>query len=289
MFLNPQPTFKELEKYYSGDYCPHTRIEKEGGLPIKIRRYLYNICVKHNFIFKFFLYPLFPFIRGIKIVPNGKYLDVGCGGGQFLYEIKRFNPAAEYHGIEVGNIDEKEIKKYNLKVFKGVLEESRYPDDYFDVITMNSVFAHVYNPSETMKELKRILNPGGTLIIAGLNYRSLAYKLFGKYWYHLDAPRHLFVYSDEILKKYAEKFNFKIEKIKCGSADQIDSASFIASGRHYFNNSRTYEKIRKLISKRRKNRFIQLIFIFLALLLIPLSILLNILKFGDTIEIWLKK
>lgn len=170
--------------------------------------------MKHPFILRTFLFPLSPFVRGIKIVPGGRYLDVGCVGGQFLYEMKRLNPTGEYYGVEPGNFDEKDVKGYDLKIFKGGLKEACYPDNYFDVITMNHVFEHIHNPSETMKELKRMLKIDGTLIISVPNYRSLTYKLFGKYWYHLDAPRHLFIYSGETLKRYADKFNLKIVKIR---------------------------------------------------------------------------
>jgi len=76
------------------------------------------------------------------------------------------NPSGTYYGVEPGNFDKEDVKKHGLNVVKGTLEEAHYPDNYFDVITMNHVFEHVYNSSDTMKELKRILKPNGTLIIA---------------------------------------------------------------------------------------------------------------------------
>ncbi len=155
-----------------------------------------------------FLFPFYQYVGGIEIIPNGRYLDVGCGKGTFLYTMKRINPSGEYYCVKPGNFDEEDTKAHGLNVMRKTLEDAHYPDDYFDVITLNHVFEHVPNPSETMKELKRILKPGGILIIAVPNLNSLAYKIFGKFFYQLDVPRHLFHYSDKHLKIYTSKFNF---------------------------------------------------------------------------------
>jgi len=198
---------------------------------------------------------------------------------EFLFNTKMINPSGTYYGVEPGDFDEEDVKKHGLNVVKGTLEEAHYPDNYFDVITMNHVFEHVYNPSDTMKELKRILKPNGTLIIAVPNYNSLVYKIFGKYWYQLDAPRHLFIYSNKILIMYAKKFNFKIEKMRYGTP--WDPLSFIVSGMHYFGKFGT-------INQKTQKGYVFLA-ICLSFLLIPLTTLLNILKFGDSVEIWMKK
>ena len=291
IFLNPQLSPKELEKYYTPDY--YKRIEKN---PNRVRNVtegfsgkLLSVFIKHPIVFKVFLFPLSSFIRGVKIIPYGKYLDAGCGKGQFLYEMKQLNPKGEYFGVEPGDFDKEDIKKRGLKIFKETLVDACFPNNYFDIITLNQVFEHVHNPSQTIKELKRILKPGGTLIIAVPNCNSLGYKLFRKYWYHLDAPRHLFDYSDKTLKKYAEKFHFNIVKIRHGF--QWEQIGLIVSFIHYSGKfarkndlwGTVYKKIQK------RNIFLWAAFVCLSIILIPLTILLNILKFGEGIEIWLKK
>ncbi|OQX21931.1 MAG: hypothetical protein BWK75_02055 [Candidatus Altiarchaeales archaeon A3] len=155
-------------------------------------------------------------------------MDVGCGNGAFLYNLKKINPSGEYYGVEPGNFDEEDIKTHGLNVIRGTLEYAHYQDNYFDVITLNHVFEHVLNPSETMKELKRILKPGGILIIAVPNLNSLAYKIFGKFFYQLDVPKHLFHYYDKNLKIYASKFNLKVEKMRYSAF--WDQTTFIVSG-----------------------------------------------------------
>ncbi|PKP57614.1 MAG: hypothetical protein CVT88_08650 [Candidatus Altiarchaeales archaeon HGW-Altiarchaeales-1] len=195
MFLNPQP--ESIEDYPD---IYDKRIDESTGMQRIAKNFgffLQKFYSKNTKIFETFLFPFSQYVRGIKIIPNGRYLDVGCGNGSFLYTLKRINPSGEYYGVELGNFDEEDIKAHGLNVIRGTLEDAHYPDNYFDVITLNHVFEHVPNPSETMKELKRILKPGGILIIAVPNINSFAYKIFGKFFEQSDVPGHLFHYSDK--------------------------------------------------------------------------------------------
>ncbi len=82
MFLNPQLSLEESEKYYPADVY-YRKIEEYSSIissiNSKFMKGLYVLSVKHPLVFKTFLFPLSSFVRGIKIIPNAKYLDVGCG------------------------------------------------------------------------------------------------------------------------------------------------------------------------------------------------------------------
>jgi len=288
MFLNPQPDSEEIMEYYTSDY--YQKIGEGSGIQKVLRNLIFfvqKIYVKNPKIFKMMFF-FSPYVRGIKIIPNGKYLDVGCGNGAFLYTMQKINPSWEYQGIEPGEFDQEDMNKHNLNVIKWSLESIHYPDDYFDNITLNHVFEHVSDPSETIKELRRILKPGWILIIAVPNSNSLTYKLFGKYFRHIDAPRHLFHYSDKTLKKYAQKANLKYIKTRYGAF--WDQTSFIASWSHYMSSIfwwNLWKKFNNGIGK--KNIFIISIFILLYIILTPLTLLLNLIRYGDSIEVWMRK
>ena len=126
-----------------------------------------------------------------------------------------------------------------------------------------------------MNEIYRILKPGGHLIIAVPVSDSLASKAFGKYWAQLDTPRHLYIFSTRVLKKYAKKYNFDILKIRYNS----DPRYQIISSFIYF-----WEMIRN----KRTNRML-IHNLYLNMLLVPVTTLLNMLKLGDQCEIILKK
>lgn len=289
-FLNPQPSFKELKPYYPKDDY-YRRIgqgssNKLTSIKDSFARWLFLISVRYPRVFKIFLSPFGSFVRGVEIIPYGKYLDLGCGGGQFLFELKNLNPTGDYYGIEPGDFNESDPKKYKINIFKGFLHEAGYPDNYFDLITANHVFEHLSNPSQTLREIKKILKPHATLIISVPNYNSLARVVFGQHWYLFDAPRHLFHFSDKIMKLYAQKFNFKIKRIRYTSLPDSFVISLVNLVCKTLNKKYIYILFKE--KARKGNIFLSLLLLFLYILFFPLAFVANLLKKGDSIEIWLE-
>lgn len=272
IFVNPQPSQKELEKHYPAE--KYYSLGK-GGAEMKsiLQRAYYS---EGNYLSKIALILFKPFINSIKIVPKGKLLDVGCGSGEFLYLAKK--KGMDCYGIEPGKFDRKFADSRGLKIFNGTLEKAKYQNAYFDVITMNHVFEHVENPMKTMKELKRILKPNGTLIIGIPVSGCLAYGVFGKNWIALDIPRHLYIYSKKIMIEYAKKAGFRAEKIRYNSGPLQFAGSFIYRLGDYRGKERYFSDISK-------KRFLMA---FLYIIGMPLAHLCNLLKIGDQIEVFLK-
>jgi 2-polyprenyl-3-methyl-5-hydroxy-6-metoxy-1,4-benzoquinol methylase len=102
-------------------------------------------------------------------IPKDKFLDMGCGEGFVLREAREygFNP----YGLDIAKNLSSENADNNF--FIGNIFEAKYPDDYFSVIYMDSVLEHILTPIETLKELKRILKPGGVLFLIVPNEDSL--------------------------------------------------------------------------------------------------------------------
>ena len=216
------------------------------------------------------MFPIKTQLRSTKIIPNGKILDVGCGSGDFLLLMKSLG--MKCYGIEPGSFND-DFAKYNkLNIKRGSLEEIKFPSNFFDVITLNHVFEHVKSPKEVLKELKRILKPNGDLIIGIPQCDSLAFKIFKENWVQLDTPRHLFIYSPNVLKKYAENTGFKINKMRYNSTPFQFLGSFL-----YLKNKQLSKNIGFVQNK-----------VFISLLM-PIVFVLNLLKVGDQMEITLKK
>lgn len=91
---------------------------------------------------------------------NGKLLDVGCG--QKPYKKILMN-VTEYIGMDIENPghdhSEEDIDVfYDGKTFP-------FPDGSFDSVLTNQVFEHVFNPTEFMSEINRVLKPNGHLLL----------------------------------------------------------------------------------------------------------------------------
>jgi 2-polyprenyl-3-methyl-5-hydroxy-6-metoxy-1,4-benzoquinol methylase len=271
-FINPQPTEREIAEHYQS----HKYYSFRGTVPAwKKMFYKTFYSKKANPFLELVFFPLLPLPRSTKIMLGGRFLDVGCGAGSFLALMKYFN--MDCHGVEPGKFDEQFAKENNLKIKNCTLLEANFPDNYFDVITLNHVFEHVSNPAETLRELHRILKPGGTLILAVPQSDCIAYKIFGRYWVQLDIPRHLFTFSKKTIKEYAKKTEFKIEKMRYNST----SFQFLGSFLYWANNNR---KQQKYLTD--KNFVGSPLFNFL---LLPIAYICNFLKTGDQLEITLKK
>jgi SAM-dependent methyltransferase len=76
--------------------------------------------------------------------------------------------------------------------------------DGYDAIALWHVIEHLADPWETLEAARERLRPGGVLVLATPNPASFQFRLFGRYWAHLDAPRHLELLPVERLIHWAE-------------------------------------------------------------------------------------
>jgi SAM-dependent methyltransferase len=90
-------------------------------------------------------------------------LDFGCGTGKMLEDLKKI---ALVHGCDNNDAAIEFCKLRGLQNITKIRDASTpYPDNYFDVILAMDVIEHIENDLDVIKELKRILKPGGYLFI----------------------------------------------------------------------------------------------------------------------------
>lgn len=123
-------------------------------------------------------------------------LDFGCGDGGFIAAAKAVGWDAV--GVEM-RPDHARAK--GLTVFERI-EDAPGP---FDVITLWHSLEHVAAPRATVERLLELLKPGGHMIIAVPNRASWQARLFGRRWFHIDAPRHLFHFTPLALQRLLER------------------------------------------------------------------------------------
>ena len=194
---HPQPTLDKLGSYYEfEDYISHT--DGKRTLFEKMYHFIKRKAIRDKVKLINSYQPL-----------KGKILDIGAGTGDFLLECKNQNwdilgiePNDKAKGIAVG----KGIK------FGDTIE--KLESNSFDVITMWHVLEHVPDVEHQVAELKRLLKPSGTIIIAVPNFKSYDAKYYKEFWAAYDVPRHLWHFSKTAIEKLFDKQNMNLEDIK---------------------------------------------------------------------------
>lgn len=145
-------------------------------------------------------------------------LDVGCGQGTFVKQIKD-----EYHtetwGIEYMETHGEKAKKVLDKVFIGECEKfiDDLPNDYFDVIYFNDVLEHLIDPYMVLENIKNKLTKKGIIIssIPNIRYHSALKSLvLNKDWKYQESGvmdhTHLRFFTKKSIRRMYENLGFKI-------------------------------------------------------------------------------
>jgi ubiquinone/menaquinone biosynthesis C-methylase UbiE len=98
--------------------------------------------------------------------------------------------------------------KLGINVAVGTLEESQLPDASFDAVTLSDSLEHVGNPVTTMREVRRVLRPGGTVLIVTPNIESRLARLLGTWWPHLTPREHIYYFAPETLRRLITSVGF---------------------------------------------------------------------------------
>ncbi|MEW6655475.1 MAG: class I SAM-dependent methyltransferase [Aquificota bacterium] len=232
MWLNPRPIEDEVGKLYQS-YFTHKPIEPSKKKFVNFRKTLkakilndtlgYDLDVEYkNKGLAFLVWllskigPLKELVSGslmwLRAEERGKLLDIGCGNGYFLAQMRDLG--WDVAGVEPDpNAVKVAREEFGLKVFQGTIEEINFPENSFDVITMNHVIEHVLDPIALLSECKRILKPNGKLIVITPNIKSLGHRFFKQDWRGLEPPRHIYLFSSRSLITSAEKAGLKVKKV----------------------------------------------------------------------------
>ena len=139
---------------------------------------------------------------------QGRVLDVGCGRGAYLAELRR-------HGWQVTGLEPSPTysqvarDQFGLTVHTATVPGWCAHGERFDLITLWHVLEHVDDPFATVSDLRGLLAPGGLLVAEVPNIAGWAARRFGPDWYHLDLPRHLHHFTPTTLQRVFRRVGFR--------------------------------------------------------------------------------
>ncbi len=120
----------------------------------------------------------------IAVTKHDTVLDIGCGGGRTVSKLAALAGDGKVYGVDYSRdsvavatrTNRQWIARGRVEIREGSVSQLPFPEDMFDVIT--AVETHFWWPDlpAGMRELRRVLKPGGRLIIIAEIYKGAAGK-----------------------------------------------------------------------------------------------------------------
>ncbi|MEP7289219.1 MAG: class I SAM-dependent methyltransferase [Chloroflexota bacterium] len=144
-----------------------------------------------------------------KLPPKPRVLEIGCATGDLLVRLR--SRGADVMGIEPNAAAVKVARETNgLHVEIGMLDDIKLEPGQFDLVLMKYALEHVHSPLATVAAIKKLLKPGGQAVFWVPNAKSWDARLFGVYWRGLDAPRHLYIFTPDTMRRLCEVAGLKM-------------------------------------------------------------------------------
>ncbi len=139
---------------------------------------------------------------------RGRALDVGCGTGAFLDALSAAGWKACGTEVNRGAVDR--LRNRGHCVTDGMLVDQGFPAGHFDAVSYVGTFEHVPTPREELREVRRILRPGGALILNVTDAGSAEARLLRATWVGYEVPRHCFNYTKQTVTWLLRSEGFEI-------------------------------------------------------------------------------
>lgn len=234
--------------------------------------------VKNKF-FDFFLnmriYEMpWEYVPNFEIQKNNA-LDVGCGNGEFLYEMKKLGFsvfATDYSKIALDRT-RKKVDGEKENFYLGEFSEIKI-DKNFSLVSFWHVLEHVENPSKYIKKAFEILEKDGVVVGEVPNYNSWTLSLFKDKYSWIMIPEHIIYYSPKSLEMLLRNQGFKDIMIFNPNRAVINLTSSLMNALKIFSLNENFEK---------------LTYYFSMLITIPIMIIISIFNKGEVLRFYAKK
>jgi ubiquinone/menaquinone biosynthesis C-methylase UbiE len=104
----------------------------------------------------------------LSLRPTDRALDVGCGTGALLRRLSESHPAAQLSGVdpvpEMLAVARRRLPA-DVELREGWAERLPFADEQFDVVVSCNMFHYIQRPVDALHEMRRVLRPGGRLIV----------------------------------------------------------------------------------------------------------------------------
>jgi SAM-dependent methyltransferase len=195
LYLNPRPEKSMMTVIYPENYYSFSLTKKKPVIAMPAKRMVD--------------YSLVRLVKGIYGL-DGRILDVGCGDGRLLeiFKAEKGN-RWELYGVDIDEKAKEMAEEKGVTVFLGSIEDISLPENYFDVVIMQQLIEHTFDPEKALEESFKSLKKGGLIVLETPTAPSLDFRLFKKrYWGGYHYPRHFNIFNKDSIKMLLERCGF---------------------------------------------------------------------------------
>ncbi len=138
---------------------------------------------------------------------SGRLLDVGCNEGRGLARYARNGFSVE--GLELNDKAAQAAREQGFVVYSELLGDFE-PTERYDVVVLSNVLEHSLDPKEMLRDVHRVLKPGGQVWISCPNAKSWLRSVFGKFWINWHVPFHIVHFSAGTLERMLQDAGFAV-------------------------------------------------------------------------------
>ncbi len=177
-YQNPRVTLDRIGDYYDDQYIAHRKKRNWGPLTPLVERGMNKLDADKDRIVR----------RYVELSPASAVLDVGCAVGTYLQRVR------DTYGCSVAGVDFKDLSAHSslrgVEFHRSLFYDALLASNRFDLVTMWHFLEHDYDPMRSLRTARRVLKPGGTLVIEVPRLDSRTFAWFGDRWPGLQAPQH---------------------------------------------------------------------------------------------------
>jgi SAM-dependent methyltransferase len=201
VYLDPRPAATELPRIYPPNYHAFDFSPERFGFVYRVRRSLEARRALQ-------------WCRGLG--DTARILDVGCGDGFHLRLLRDFGrPGWKLEGIDASDRAVDAARRAGLVVHHGTIEQLALPAATYDLILLIATIEHVDDPAGVLRAVRRLLKPGGRVVIVTDNTATLDFAVFGaRHWGGYHFPRHFNLFNRRTLERLAANTELDVDSIE---------------------------------------------------------------------------
>lgn len=213
---------------------------------------------------------------------TNKLLDLGCGAGGLLQAARNHGWNAQ--GLDVSSHAAEHVRELGFEVFEGELSEAAFPEGQFDVVTAAELLEHISEPRALLREVARILRPGGLFWTTTPHARGISARMLGLKWRCIWPPEHLQLFSIRGLKALLREAGFRDIHVDTTGGNPVEI--WHALGRHtesapktvdqHFDRVLTSQQLNESLMKSRSRRALKS----------TVNSFLNLSRLGDSMKVF---